>query len=373
MRKLLQKLLTRPVNWLANRFSSRPDKERVFAALSELYQCIEDGKTKKGLILEFDAGSERFVILSDQHKGAKNYADDFVLSEKNFLSALEYYYRNNFYYINLGDSEELWENSLSEVKKNNTRTFQCERLFARDECFMKIFGNHDLFWDNDPFAQLQLQSIYNKKITIYEGAILRTSINDDMLNIFLTHGHQGDLQSDGNWFSKWFVSNVWAPLQAYLHINPNTPAYDVELKTEHNKMMYEWSSTRKHLMLITGHTHQPVFGSLTLLERLYRQLALAQKAKDAKAVEEIESHITVRRRKGEVLPDFTAVTPVYFNTGCCCFNDGDITAIEIAEGKIRLIKWEYDEANNPKRIVLEEETLEKLMQNMKQVQLSNVV
>jgi hypothetical protein len=32
----------------------------------------------------------------------------------------------------------------------------------------------------------------------------------------MTHGHQGDLQSDGNWFSKWFVSSIWGPLQGYL-------------------------------------------------------------------------------------------------------------------------------------------------------------
>ena len=48
--------------------------------------------------------------------------------------------------------------------------------------------------------------------------------------------------------------------------------------------------------------------------------------------------------------------PSYFNTGCCCFSDGDITGIEIAEGCIRLIKWTLID-EKPQRMVLEERTL----------------
>src|SRR3954470_10097957 len=101
--------------------------------------------------------------------------------------------------------------------------------------------------------------------------MLQTMINNKLLNIFCTHGHQGDLQSDGNWFSKFFISKIWAPLQAYLRINVNTPSNDQQLKTLHNIFMYEWSSTQENLILITGHTHQPVFESLTVVERLNRK------------------------------------------------------------------------------------------------------
>ena len=45
--------------------------------------------------------------------------------------------------------------------------------------------------------------------------------------------------------------------------------------------------------------------------------------------------------------------PSYFNTGCCCYNDGNITGIEIANNKIQLVKWEMHE-NNAHRIVAEE-------------------
>ena len=96
------------------------------------------------------------------------------------------------------------------------------------------------------------------------------------------------------------------------------------------------------------------------MERLYDRLAEAKKSNDEKAVADIESHINHRFEKGEVLPDFTGFKPTYFNSGCCCFSDGDITGIEIDNGCIRLIKWEYDAANNPKRLVLEEANISKL-------------
>ena len=31
--------------------------------------------------------------------------------------------------------------------------------------------------------------------------------------------------------------------------------------------------------------------------------------------------------------------PSYFNTGCCCFADGDVTGLEIDSGEIRLVRW----------------------------------
>lgn len=359
MRKLLQKWLTRPVIWAANKFSSNPDKDRVFKALSELKAAIESNENKKGNILELN-NTSRFIILSDQHKGARNNADDFALAEKNYLAALDYYYANNFYYINLGDSEELWENTMLAVKKHNKATFEKEGLFLHQKRFTKIFGNHDLDWGNNPLAPLELQNIYGEKVSICEGIILSATYNSTPLHIFCTHGHQGDLQSDGNWFSKFFVANIWQPLQAYLKINPNTPAYNVQLKTLHNSLMYEWSSNQPNTILITGHTHQPVFESLTLLERLYQRLEVAKVKNDTAAMQEIESHITVRLNKGEAGMDYTKYKPGYFNSGCCCFSDGDITGIEIENGIIRLIKWEYDEKDIPQRIVLEEAVLEEV-------------
>src|ERR1700761_4085645 len=278
MRKFLQRLLTKPVINLANKWSSRPDKRRVDKALSELYKNITTRPGVRGRVIQFDTQKDRFIILSDQHKGARDGSDIFAKAAKNYLAALAYYEKEKFFYINLGDSEELWENIFLTIKKHNKSTFEHEKKFLARKAFIKIFGNHDLYWDNDPLAPVSLMQIYGQRVKIYEGAILETHVNNKKLIIYMTHGHQGDLQSDGNWFSKWFVSDIWAPFQAYLRINPNTPANNDQLKTTHNKLMYEWSSKRKHTILITGHTHQPVFRSLTELEILYEKQAKAQKA-----------------------------------------------------------------------------------------------
>ena len=51
--------------------------------------------------------------------------------------------------------------------------------------------------------------------------------------------------------------------------------------------MYEWSSVEKNILLITGHTHQPAFMSLTHLERLYERLNATQKTSNASAIKKI--------------------------------------------------------------------------------------
>jgi predicted phosphodiesterase len=339
MRRLLQIILLRPVLWASKKIASRPQKIKIFEALSSLQNHITGYPGKKGLVLKIKKG-DRFIIFSDQHRGAKNGADDFRNAEPNYLKALGYYYEKGFQFISLGDSEELWENSLTKIKKYNAVTFEAEKKFIQQNRFYKVFGNHDLYWVNDPLGWWQLRRIYGQEVKVYEGIILEPAIDNKQLTIFLTHGHQGDASSDGNWFSKFFVARIWAPLQAFLKINPNTPACNEERKTEHNHIMYEWSALQKNLLLITGHTHQPVFGSLTHLERLYRKLTVARQAGYAKEISETEAEIRKREKQFEsVSVDYQKMKPSYFNTGCCCFSDGDITGIEITHSAVSLVKW----------------------------------
>lgn len=58
--------------------------------------------------------------------------------------------------------------------------------------------------------------------------------------------------------------------------------------------------------------------------------------------------------------DYMNMKPSYFNTGCCCFCDGDITGIEIADGTIRLIKWSMKESKSERK-VLDEMKLEEII------------
>lgn len=364
MRRFLRYILIKPVLWATQKFSSRPERDRIFKALDKLYADIPEHRGKKGIIIPFELDNGKFVIFSDQHKGGRNGADDFILAENNYLAALDYYDKNGYTLIGLGDCEELWENTLGKVKESYPKTFEAEKKFVERKAFVKVLGNHDLYWGNDPFAWWQLKKIYNDDIKVYEALILTTTIGANQLRVFCTHGHQGDAQSDGNWFSKFFVARIWAPLQAYLRINPNTAAYNTEKKTLHNEIMYEWSARQKDTLLITGHTHQPVFTSLTHIERLYKQLQRAKADKNENTIKEVETEIRKREKEfSAVSVDYLVMKPTYFNSGCCCFVDGDITGIEITDGFIRLIKWTLKDAK-PHRELLEEISLSELYKQL---------
>ena len=117
--------------------------------------------------------------------------------------------------------------------------------------------------------------------------------------------------------------------------------------------MHEWSATQKNLLFISGHTHKPVFASLDHIERLNKQLEKAKRQNDTKAIEDLEAELEYRKAEyaGKQFHK-TMVKPSYFNSGCCCFSDGDITGIEIDGDNIQLIQWK-EENGTIKKTVLE--------------------
>jgi predicted phosphodiesterase len=357
MKKLLQWLLKKPVTWLAERISSSPKKEQVFSSLTDLLQNIRNRKETSGIIIPFDLLTGKFIILSDEHKGARDLADDFRLSEKNYIAALDYYFNNGFQFINLGDCEELWENTPDVVLEKNKVDLQAEMRFLQYDRYYRVFGNHDLQWKYEFPRTRYLKPVFGDKLKVYEGVLLTTTYNNQQYSIFCTHGHQGDQKSDGNAFSTWFVAAIWTPLQRFLEISINSTSDSFELVDKHNIIMYEWSATQKNLLFISGHTHKPVFVSLDHIERLTKQLEKAKAKNDTKAMQAIEAEL--EKRKAEYVgKQFhkTMVVPSYFNSGCCCFGDGDITGIEIEGDNIRLIKWK-EENGQSRRIILEQSPL----------------
>ena len=333
MRRLLQYLFKRPLTWMANTLSAKPEKEAIFKSLSKLYNSTKKNNTRV-CVLNVDA-ADKFIIFSDQHKGNRDYADDFSGNEFNYLKALEYYHGQNFSFINLGDSEEIWKYKVEAVLPKNEKAFAAEAAFQPNKYF-KTFGNHDIIWKNKWDVERLLKNYFTLPLPVYEGIVLKTTVVDEALTIFCTHGHQGDKMSDNNAFSTWIVAHVWAPIQRYLKINVNTPSKDYSLRNKHNQLMHQWSSNRKNVLLITGHTHSPVFASGKYSTHPSNKI-------------EKDAHEKLK--------------PSYYNTGCCCFSDGDITGIEIEGGYIRLIKW-HQENNTSVRDILEEITLKKLLQDL---------
>lgn len=364
MRKFLRFLFRKPVVWLANRFSSAPKAKAVHRSLTRLLKNIEKEKVKKGQILTVPLTSSRIVIMSDIHKGARNEADDFFSARDNYIEAACYYNDKKFTYVALGDVEELWENDIKSVYEKNNDTFLVEREFVAENRLVKIFGNHDMYWVNTiTSTKPWLEKMYGTAVPVYEGLIIKFEDMETPLRLFLTHGHQGDAQSDGNKFSKWFVANIWSRVQAYLDVKVNSPSKDFLLRDKHNIMMYEWSAKHRNTILITGHTHKPVFASLNHLEKLKKELEAAEQNNDASLANTIQEEIARRQQEHSATQAHEMKKPSYFNSGCCCFDDGDITVLEIEDGEIRLVKW-CTENGKSKRDVREKARLTELAKQL---------
>jgi predicted phosphodiesterase len=358
LKKFLQRILRQPITKFANKISSAPVKADVFASLDDVLKQLRAGNKTEGITVPFEINTGRFIIFSDEHKGARDDADDFTGAEKNYIAALDYYYNNNFTFINLGDCEELWENTPDKVMKYNNAVLQSENRFLQQNRYYRVFGNHDLEWKY-PFQQkLYLKPVFGDALKIYEAIELETQYNNKTWSVFLTHGHQGDKRSDGNPFSTWVVAAIWTPIQRYLGININTISDSSELVDAHNIIMYEWSTTQKQLIFISGHTHKPVFASLDHIDLLTHQLEAAKLAGDETAIKKIETDLATYSKEYEGKKFVKSMaSPSYFNTGCCCFDDGDISGIEIDNGAIRLIKWETKNGAAPARVVWQESPL----------------
>jgi len=314
---------------MGNKLAASPKAEVVYSSLTQLYNKGLEEQSNEVKVLEVDPGLDKFIVFSDQHKGNKSWADDFNASEVNYVAALDYYYRQGFSFICLGDAEELWKFQPADLLPKNEKGLSAEAAFGPTRLY-KTFGNHDIIWKDIFAVSFYLKKYFGTPLKIYEGIILKLKGLSIPLNIFLTHGHQGDLMSDNNMVSTWIVAHVWMPLQRYLRININSASKDFSLRNEHNKMMYRWSSQQQNLLLITGHTHSPVFAA----GRYYDHPS-----------NKIDTHEERENLK-----------PCYFNSGCCCFDDGDVTGIEIEDGYIRLVKW-CDDGPVTKRKVLEEASL----------------
>jgi hypothetical protein len=189
--------------------------------------------------------------------------------------------------------------------------------------------------------------------------------------MLLLHGHQGTFFSDKlARLSRIVVRYLWRPFQRLTNISLNTPAKDWQLRQGHNLALYQWSEKHEKLVLIAGHTHRPVFKSRSHEAKLRELLEdaktkLKAKAGDPVLVEEVSQCAAelewVRSQQRQVPREAKPVElqkPSYFNTGCCCFTDGDITGIEIAGGRIALIRWPNEDAE-PRPHLLEDADLEK--------------
>lgn len=313
-----------------------------------------------------DIGSERLIIFSDHHKGARDGADDFLRCERAYDAALGYYLEAGYRLIVLGDVEELWECSPAEAVKAHRSTLELEAQFHANGRYLRFWGNHDDQWRDDDEIEEHLSDLF-PRLEVHEALRLRLSSGDDEVGLmFLVHGHQGTLESERfAWFSRLVVRYIWRPLQRRLNMSSTTPAKDFELRQRHDRAIFTWSRANPEKpVVIAGHTHRPVFWTsqppepkpaVAELERRLEELRSAP-SPDREAIAGLRAQLELARaeQRGGEPPPTPIDPPCYFNTGCCCFGDGDVTGIEIADGDMRLVRWPNDAGEAQPKVLAKE-------------------
>jgi predicted phosphodiesterase len=301
--------------------------------------------------------NSKFIIFSDQHRGGRNGADDFMRSERAYNAALGYYYHQGHTLVTLGDVEELWEERIPTVLQAYPHTFWLESRFNADGRYIRLWGNHDDDWQYPEQVQQHLDPLYTKEggepLQVHEGVLLHVRDGEKELGaIFLAHGHQGTLESDRIApLSKFVVRHVWRPFQRLTNYKSTTAASSWSLRERHNVAMYRWAASKSCVVLITGHTHRPVFESKTHADGVLAELTavLAHLQTDPTnpdlrlRASELNAELEWIRAQNQQPPGHEGNgahhQPAYFNTGCCCYDDGDITGIEISGNQIRLVRF----------------------------------
>jgi predicted phosphodiesterase len=320
---------------------------------------------------EVDLREARYVIFSDQHKGARDGADDFRRCERAYNAALGYYFEAGHDLVVLGDAEELWENPPQAVLQSYQHTLALEAEFHRAGRYLRVWGNHDDLWATELAVHTLLHPLF-PGLRAHEAIRLKVTDGGRALGtLFLVHGHQGERFSD-RWsrLARLPIRYVWPTFQRMTGYSHNTPARDFTLRKRRDVAMYCWSEENPGVVLVAGHTHAPIFGSQPRASGLERRLEEARAALSAApAGPEARERVGLLRAELEWVAAqenqafeqqlVPMAQPCYFNTGCCCFIDGHITGIEIVGGQIRLVRWP-DREGNPAPAVLEEADLRRI-------------
>ena len=182
----------------------------------------------------------RYAVFSDCHRGCGNMSDNFLRNQHLYFAALEYYFREGFYYLELGDGEELWENrSLARIQEMHNEVYRKMEQFKKRDRFCKIYGNHDMELKHE-----LPESIYLKN---REGG----------RDVHLIHGHQADFFNSVCWkVSRFLVRYLWKPLEQFGVNDPTSAARNHRKVHKYEKHMAETAES-KDIYLIAGHSHRP--------------------------------------------------------------------------------------------------------------------
>lgn len=286
--------------------------------------------------------SSRVLILSDLHMGDGSRQDEFMRNAGLVGNILESYYLPGSYSLVLnGDIEELLKFSLESIVSRWGDFYDLFQRFDTNGFFWKTCGNHD--------QALLDESDYPLASALVEALNFRYG-NETLL---LFHGHQASLffRETYPFFSQslvFFLRYIAKPAG----IRNFSVPYDNRRKFAIEKSIYEFSN-RSKIVSVIGHTHRPLFESLSKVDFLnYRIEELCR----AYASADCESRVTIERNIAELKTELEAcykkgkkiglrsgrynniTIPSIFNSGCTIGKHG-ITALEIEGSTIRLVYW----------------------------------
>jgi len=252
--------------------------------------------------VDFD-DSDRLVFFSDVHRGNNSWADEFAKNETVYSYALQYYYDNQFTYVEIGDGDELLKfKFLEPIRIAHEGVYRLLQKFHRKKRLYYIFGNHDIEYRNPELVHRKLNRLFNPvtekpeilfdDFKAHEGLIFEHQ--NSGVHLFAFHGHQADdLFHRFIWLNRILLRSIWRPLQLLGFQDPSSVARNIYQREKVEKKLTKWAAENNQ-PIICGHTHDP---------RLPK--------KDQ---------------------------PPYFNDGSCV-HPRWITCIEIVDGEIALIRW----------------------------------
>jgi UDP-2,3-diacylglucosamine pyrophosphatase LpxH len=363
--------------WLSSSPQSTPAQQRRNRALD---QALNRARSAGAALL---LDGQKYVVFSDLHRGRRTAADEFPFGEAAYLEALEYYYQAGYTLVLLGDAEELWEETdIGAVMQAHAGVFESEARF-HPQRYVRVVGNHDNAWKIQALVEQYLAPFF-PAIQVRREFLLRVALQDGRTGeILMVHGHQGTLDSDIFDFIPQMLLPLYRDFQNLTHMGHTPPSKDACLRGMQDTFLYRWARSKNDLLLVAGHTHRPVWTSLTHLDKLLIELHYIQNHRQGRNAEErlqklreLLAKIKEREQKYPPCNDTIKSSSCYFNTGCCVFEDGDITGIEIDGGRdshddkngspaeMRLVKWGKRAKNDPQapapieRTEMESQTLE---------------
>lgn len=286
--------------------------------------------------------SSKVLILSDLHMGNGGRRDDFRRNAGLVRTMLSSYYLPGKYSLVLnGDIEELFKFSLESIEAEWGDFYNLFLQFEKNGFFWKTYGNHD--------AELLEEKGYRLATSLVEA--LKFHYGKETILLF--HGHQASILL---WETYPLVSRAIVLFLRYVAkpagIRNFSTAYNSRRRFAIEKSIYEFSNQAK-IVSIIGHTHRPLFESLSRVDFLNFRIEELCRAFTGSSHEkriEIEEKILALKEEldncylqgkkiGLRSGLYNNITiPSVFNSGCTIGKRG-ITALEIDGNKIRLVYW----------------------------------